>query len=58
MNTIIGILGRKFYTRTSGASEHNPIHIIAPILEWAGIVIFFESAFNSLYTEFVKYDFH
>jgi dsRNA-specific ribonuclease len=38
MNTVVGILGYKFFKKSPGESVLDPTHVIAAILEWAGLV--------------------
>lgn len=37
MDTAIGILGYKYYNKIDGESIYEPMHVIAAVLEWAGL---------------------
>jgi hypothetical protein len=37
MNTAIGILGYKYYQKRTGESIFEPMHVIAAVLDWAGV---------------------
>ncbi len=37
MDTAIGILGYKYYKKNDGESIFEPMHVIAAILDWAGV---------------------
>jgi hypothetical protein len=37
MDTAIGILGYKYYNKNDGESLFEPMHVIAAVLDWAGV---------------------
>ena len=51
MDTAVGILGYKFFNKSTGDSVLDPTHVIAAILEWAGFAKNLRG-----YIRFIDYD--